>query len=259
MHNNDTLDKALALAKRGLPVFFCSRTKRPTLIGGFHNASTDPTRIKELYETAPGPLIGVPTGIKFCVVDPDLQHKPARDWWKANKDRLPITRRHRTASGGWHILFKPHPGFRTGVTVAQNVDTRADGGYIIWWPAEGYQIVNPNLLTEVPAWILEAIPPEREGIERASGLINRSPLDTYLAGCSSPEAALAGILHTMARARNGERQCICFWSANRIGEMVAAGLLTAEAFDALGDVAVDAGLAAHRVADVLRRVQRTVL
>jgi hypothetical protein len=40
--------------------------------------------------------------------------------------------------------------------------------------------------------------------------------------------------------------------------MVSDGLLTAEAFDALGDVATNTGLAAHRISDVLRRVQGTI-
>ena len=151
---NDTLRKAIRLGQQGIPVFFCSFSKRPTLAGGFYNAVTDEAAIRALYEKAPGPLIGVPSGHRFVVIDPDLQHRAARHWWKANKDRLSATRRHRTMSGGWHILFRPHPDFRHGTTVAQNVDTRAAGGYVIWWPAEGYEIVNPGALADVPDWIL---------------------------------------------------------------------------------------------------------
>ena len=154
----NTLEKAIRLAAAGLPVFFCSRSKRPTLEGGFHNATTDPAQIKFLYDKAPGDLIGVPCGIKFDVIDPDLQHRPAREWWKANKDRLPPTRMHRTGSGGWHLLFKSHPDFCTGATVHANVDTRGLGGYIIWWPAEGHTVVNPQMLADVPDWIIAAMP-----------------------------------------------------------------------------------------------------
>jgi hypothetical protein len=260
MDNSDTLDKALALAKRGLPVFFCSRTKRPTLVGGFHNASTEPTRIRGLYDLAPGALIGVPTGTKFVVVDPDLQHKPARQWLKANRYHIPITRTHRTGSGGLHLLFKPHPRFRNGTTIAPNVDTKALGGFIIWWPATGRQIMHPNVLAEVPEWILDAMPePTPERREWSQGEIDpNTPIGTYLAEAVSADAVFAGILRTMAHARKGARQCICFWCANRVAEMVRDGLLTPEAFDALGDVAMTTGLAAQRVADVLRRVQRTI-
>ena len=94
-----TLHKAIRLGQQGIPVFFCSFSKRPTLPGGFHNAVAAEAAIRALYEKAPGPLIGVPTGHQFVVVDPDLQHRAARQWWKANKERLPVTRRHRTMSG----------------------------------------------------------------------------------------------------------------------------------------------------------------
>ena len=43
------LDKAISLAQRGLPVFFCSRSKRPTLPGRFHNATTDVAALHLLY------------------------------------------------------------------------------------------------------------------------------------------------------------------------------------------------------------------
>lgn len=260
-----TLEKAIKLAARGLPVFFCSRSKRPTLEGGFHNATTNPEQIRFLYEKAPGALIGVPCGIKFVVVDPDLQHRPARQWWKANKDRLPITRMHRTASGGWHILFKPHPQFRTGVTIAQNVDTRGVGGYIIWWPAEGLPIVNPNILAEVPDWILEAIPPERADnvipFPGARDAAPATPLAAYLAdNAPAPEATFAGILHKLAQAKPGERQSLTFWCANRTCELIRdGGLEHYDALAALADVARFTGLTPRQVDEVIRRVERTVL
>ena len=57
-----TLHKAIRLGQQGIPVFFCSFSKRPTLPGGFHNAVAAEAAIRALYEKAPGPLIGVPTG-----------------------------------------------------------------------------------------------------------------------------------------------------------------------------------------------------
>lgn len=253
-----TLNKALALAKRNLPVFFCGRSKRPTLEGGFHNASTDPARIKELYEMAPGALIGVPAGEKFVVVDPDLQHRPARQWWKANKDRLPLTRMHRTASGGLHLLFKPHPEFRTGVTLGANVDTRSLGGYIIWWPAEGYPVTNPNTIAEVPGWIIDALPEPAPERERLCAIDHTNPIDAYVTETISPNAAFAGILKKMAQAKKGERQSLTFWCANRTCEMIRDGLLSADALIALEDVALSTGITLDRVVEVLRRVQRAV-
>ena len=166
------------------------------------------TQIKFLYDKAPGALIGVPCGIKFVVVDPDLQHRPARQWWKANKDRLPLTRMHRTASGGWHLLFKPHPDFRTNVTVLRT-SIPAARRYIIWWPAEGLPIVNPMRLADVPDWIIEAMPERGNNVIPFPGTAcraPRTPLDTYLAdNAPSAEAMFAGILRKLAQAQTGRK------------------------------------------------------
>jgi hypothetical protein len=257
-----TLDKAVSLAQRGVPVFFCGLSKRPTLIGGFHNASADVERVRWLYEKAPGALIGVPTGGRFVVVDPDLQHRAAREWLKANEHRLPATRTHRTRSGGLHFFFQPHPLFRSGITIHRNVDTRGSGGYIIWWPSEGLPVLNPNILSEVPDWILDAMPAERPREERCNSLANypTTAIDQYLAETSSPEATFAGILRKMAGAQQGERQSLAFWCANRTFEMIRDGMLDhADAIEALEQVALSTGLEPRQVQEVLRRVERTVL
>ena len=52
---------------------------------------------------------------------------------------LPLTRIHRTGGGGRHYFFK-HPGPGIEVTdpkIAPGIDIKADGGYVIWWPACG--------------------------------------------------------------------------------------------------------------------------
>src|SRR3954471_1298865 len=84
-----SLDIALALADTGLPVFPCNADKRPAIPkvkggNGFHDASVEPDRIRELWDLA-GPavqLIGVPTGAAsgFDVLDIDPRH--GGDRWK---------------------------------------------------------------------------------------------------------------------------------------------------------------------------------
>jgi hypothetical protein len=248
---NKTLYKAIRLGQQGIPVFFCSFSKRPTLPGGFHNAVTDEAAIRALFEKAPGTLIGVPTGGRFVVVDPDLQHRTARQWWKANKDKLPATRRHRTKSGGWHLLFRPHPDFRHGTTVAPNVDTRGLGGYVIWWPAEELEVVNPGTIAAVPDWILAAMPPPERDLplnKVCNTNFSPTPIDAYLAQQTSPENRFGGILQTMACAKIGERQKLAFWCFNRTCEMIREGLLDhTDALGALADVALSTGLAANQV------------
>jgi hypothetical protein len=203
----------------------------------------------------------VPCGIKFDVIDPDLQHRPAREWWKANKDRLPPTRMHRTGSGGWHVLFKSHPDFCTGATVHANVDTRGLGGYIIWWPAEGHTVVNPQMLADVPDWIIAAMPEPavHNSFLAVAKKRQSTPLESYLADSAPPEAVLAGILRKLAAARPGEKQSLTFWCANRAAEMIRDGKIDHDALAAVADVALFTGLAPRRVNEVIRRVERTVL
>ena len=83
------MTRALDLAKR-LPVFPCDNDKRPFTAHGFKDASTDPDVIRRWWTRWPSALIGVPTGIKFCVVDVDLQHPEAQEWY--GKANLPVTR-----------------------------------------------------------------------------------------------------------------------------------------------------------------------
>ena len=252
------LDQAISLAQRGLPVFFCSRSKRPTLEGGFYNATANVDAIRLLYEKAPGDLIGVPCGHKFVVIDPDLQHRAAREWWKANKERIPITRAHRTVAGGLHFLFKPHPQFRTNITVHPHVDTRGLGSIS---SGGRRRVFRSSTRTSWPNARTGLLPPCRHPPSiGALRPVTPTPIDNYLAETTSPEATFAGILRQMASAQPGERQALSFWCANRTFELIRDGALHPDdAVAALEQVALSTGLQPRQVREVLRRVERTVL
>src|SRR5262245_61015909 len=151
--------KALALARQGLPVFPCRCVdKRPLTDNGFKDASTDPEQIRRWWTQWPRAYIGVPTGDKFVVIDLDLQHPEALAWLEANRARLPLTRTHVTKSGGRHLLLQPHAGFGCSTSkLGPHIDTRGGGGYIIWWPACGFNVMHGGALAEVPAWALKAL------------------------------------------------------------------------------------------------------
>jgi Bifunctional DNA primase/polymerase, N-terminal len=140
---NAPLSYALAL---GLPGFPCRDTpknkatdKTPLTKNGFHDASADPHKIREMFSRRC--LIGVATGTLsgFDVLDVDPRNG-GREWYEANKHKLPATRIHRTRSGGIHLLFKHLAGLRNSAgKVAPGIDVRGDGGYVIWWPAHGLE------------------------------------------------------------------------------------------------------------------------
>jgi Bifunctional DNA primase/polymerase, N-terminal len=159
------LDAAQWLARSlRLPVFPCiadpgsPHDKKPATRHGFYNATTDPDRIRRFFWS--GRLIGVPTGAVtgLVILDIDERHN-GHLWERANARRLKPTRVHRTQSGGRHYLFQhPGEGERIRCTagddrrIAPGVDVRGDGGYAIWWPLHGCEVMHPMPLDRLAAW-----------------------------------------------------------------------------------------------------------
>jgi Bifunctional DNA primase/polymerase, N-terminal len=228
---------ALRLAATGTAVFPCLEDKTPACTHGFKDASADEAEVRKLWDRYPGPLIGVPTGEKFVVVDLDFKHAEAQHWYHTT--RLPVTRTHVTRSGGRHLFFKPHPDIKnTASKIARGVDTRGRGGYIIWWPAEGSEVQHNDRLAEVPDHILQALQSPR-------------PRDIYRHDVQQvvrhDDARLRGILTAAASAREGERNNTVFWCACRISDLIAGGEVHTDAFRTLADVALGIGLTPREI------------
>ena len=141
--------------RRSLPQMRC--LQGPGNSHGLHDASTDADQIHELWSKYPGKLVGVPTGKKsgFDVLDLDSAKQPeAVPWWMSNRQRIPHTRIHQTGSGGLHVIFK-HNSCRTGNNrLGQGIDVKANGGYIVWWPAFGRRVSCDAPVNEWPDWLI---------------------------------------------------------------------------------------------------------
>jgi hypothetical protein len=62
---------------------------------------------------------------------------------------------HQTPSGGHHLLFKHAPGLRCSTgRIADGIDVKADGGFVVWWPAAFYPVTEAPV-ADWPAWLLE--------------------------------------------------------------------------------------------------------
>jgi hypothetical protein len=217
------LTQALAMASAGIPVFPCAITKNPTCPHGFKDAACEPSAVRALWRDHPGRLIGVPTGIVsgIFVVDIDgPRHPEADEWFERHAAYLPETRQHTTRSGGLHLLFKHRGGLRnTASKLAPGVDTRGEGGYVLWWPAaleSGNGSSTP--FADVPEWLVEALapPPPRRIFSPPAG---HNISDVW----AMPW--LSGLIATVATARQGERNALTFWGACVIRDRLIAGEL----------------------------------
>jgi Bifunctional DNA primase/polymerase, N-terminal len=234
------LDHALRLAARGMACFPCNEHKRPTCLHGFKDATANETDLRQLWQRFPGVLVGVPTGEKFVVIDADLQHQPAQEWYaRAN---LPATRTHITKSGGRHLLFKPHPDFKCSAgKIWKNVDGRGIGGYIIWWPTTGLEVLHRDLLADVPGWI----------IRRLTILPVPRPSGSTVASGRKIDALICKLLS----APQGQRNGVAFWVGCRLAE---AGLSENDVVALVSDAGMRVGLGHHEACKTARSACKAV-
>jgi hypothetical protein len=150
---------ALRLAERGIPTFSCQANKRPACPHGFKDATRDPAGVEYMWRRWPGPLVGVPTGPAsgFDILDIDPRHG-GDQWLMQHQEQLGVTRVHRTRSGGEHWFFASGHGVRnTESKIAPGVDTRGDGGYMIWWPSFGGSVACAAPIAPWPQWLLHIL------------------------------------------------------------------------------------------------------
>jgi Bifunctional DNA primase/polymerase, N-terminal len=223
--------KALpTLVAQGLRCFPCYADKTPATPHGYKDASSVHETVQELWRRHPGPLIGVATGEMsgIDVLDIDPRHGGAK--WFAEHKSLLTTRVHQTRSGGFHLFFQHESGLRCSAgRIAAGIDVRADGGYVIWWPAVGLPVTSEIPVARWPHWLLQQLSSSPRGIS----LRSRVPDDH----------ALAHLIRLVAGAREGERNNLTFWAACRAGELVASRLLKANfAIAIIAEAAARSGL-----------------
>lgn len=174
--NEQLLQSALFLARNGFHVFpvyskkedgscSCNNNscksigKHPRTQNGLKDATINPAVIQSWWSAScEGSNIAIATGAisGFFVVDVDVKHDGLRAW-ETYKDDHHFddyeTVAQQTPSGGKHVFYKmPAEGkvvTKTNV-LANGIDIRGDGGYIVAAPSAGYKYVDDQALGNCP-------------------------------------------------------------------------------------------------------------
>ncbi len=214
------LDAALGYAHLGYPVFPLDQEKRPRIPkrdggNGFHDATTDPAKIREWWTKYPNSAgIGIPTGGgTFDVVDVDPRNGGTESYvdLAAGHDDIDRVKQH-TGSGGFHLLFKP-TGLGCMTDVRPGIDVKGNGGYIVvppslhpsgnryQWDPKGR--IDEVELPEMPEWLLGILQEHR----RNGGNNGKAPPLSETIPRGSRNDALASLAGTMRR-RSASQQAI---------------------------------------------------
>jgi len=224
------LPETAAFLAQQWPVFPCAANKRPVTEHGFKEAVSDPEAARDLFRRPGAEMIGVPTGAASGIIVIDLDVKDGGaglEWLAANEHRLPRTRRHRTQSGGLHLLFRQPADRRirnSASKIAPNVDVRGDGGYVIFPPSPGYSIADDAMPAEAPAWLLDLIDPPAP--PPAPVAPRREPVSGD--GSKYGMAALDGECEAIMAAPFGQQETTLNAACLKIGALVAGGELAAD-------------------------------
>jgi hypothetical protein len=248
------LPAAIELGKQGYSCFPCRADKRPACTHGCNDASTDEGDIRALWSEFPGPLIGVACGPPSQISVIDIDQKPeALEWWNACRSHLLPTRAHRTRSGGIHLIYGVLDGLKNSASkIAKGVDVRADGGYIIWWPAAGCPVLSDGPCAPFPSWLGWLVPRPEPVRPSATVIRINTPHER--------RSRLLGLVKTVLQAPEGNRNACLFWAACTVADMAAelADPEYAEAMEALHLAARDIGLPDREIRTTLKSAERRV-
>jgi Bifunctional DNA primase/polymerase, N-terminal len=243
------IEHALKYARLGIPAFpiwsvvqrsgrvacACGRDCGPNIgkhpIGslvpnGALDATTDPETIKRWFGLWPDANIGVRLD-NFMAADIDPRHGGDHTLVELQNKHgvLPRTRRIKTGSGGWHIIFRVPDGVEISNCNGKwpGIDIKTGNGYIVAPPslhASGnrYQTIDDIPAVPAPGWLVDLLRKKPEPI-----VLPARPFS----GQSSPYglAALDGECRKLAQTIDGNRNGQLNISSLCLHRLVAGGEL----------------------------------
>ena len=143
-------ESAIKYAKMGLAVFPLQvKGKKPITQNGFKDATTEIRTIEKWWSENPNYNIGIATGQMsggLVAIDMDIDKDQGKDgyhtftkWCSENYLVLPDSWLSITGRGGYHLLYQSKFPVTSKIGWLDDVDIRADGGYIVAPPS-----IHPN-------------------------------------------------------------------------------------------------------------------
>lgn len=242
----ELLDAALSAAARGWHVFPClPGRKQPALRVNWQEiATTDPARIQSWWnQTAYN--IGIACGPSgLIVIDLDVP-RPGVDQTIPNvasgaQSLAELCIQHdepypsntmvvQTPSGGYHLYYQsPQERIPNSAgKLAPRVDVRGIGGYVIAHGSRtsqgAYKTIRPRTPAPLPAWI------GKLARQPDSPLVRHADPRPISDGSAYANAVLGYETETVASATQGNRNDTLFKSSRSLGQLVAGGILNADA------------------------------
>lgn len=231
--NKELFARACELAASGQPVFPCRREGGPTRAGyreaktpltrrGFLDASTDVETIRTWWRANPRSAIGIPTGIKWDVLDVDTKAEVD------GRQHLPrllhlgllngCKRLVRTPSGGYHLYFKSSDATTVKNTTGADLglDVRGSGGYVLadpsWITTDSYAGSYEEITGLVDG---NDDPLLWNAIRSALAPVNTNTNKPILLLPSEKRANVASLREFVTTLRPGERNNGLYWAICR--------------------------------------------
>ena len=251
------VEAALRYAARGWAVFpIFPGKKRPLgrlVPHGLNDSTTDADLIRSWWADTPAANIGIATGKASGLAVVDVDGETGKRSWEAllvGRDPLLPTLTSRTPRGGYHLVYqRPEAGFKNSTSaLADKVDTRGDGGYIVAPPSvahgKAYQWDDEDArVALLPAWVLPAMAPKEVEYDRGTPVEadmterDRKRLEAWSRG------TLRDRCSRLATTAEGGRNQRLFSAAADVGSCIAAGGIdAAQAVAELRSAAQAAGL-----------------
>jgi Bifunctional DNA primase/polymerase, N-terminal len=254
-------DAALAYASAGWPVFpVTPGGKTPALPAahppgdpagasckgecgrdghGFHDATTDPERIREWWGRDPGRNVGIATGKPGPVVDVDNHGERGTGfaaWNELKRAGLVEGPRAlvRTPGGGFHAYFAGTDQ-ASGKIPGRHLDWRARGGYVVAPPSHAggrpYEVVHHEASDATVDFgaIRGLLDPQPQ----------RAPAREHQAATGSRGTSLDRLADWVAARNEGDRNFPLFYAAK---QAALAGQLDGEGVERLVDASLRSGL-----------------